>query len=80
MFRRHWKATQERLTQLRTKEDRKKQDAFLEKVYKERLAQQEEEDEDEGEDWDPIEDVLEDSRGSFIGNYQCSFPRWHNHC
>jgi len=55
------------------REDRKKQDAFLEKVYKERLAQQEEEEEDESEDWDPIEDVLEDSRGSFIGNHRSPF-------
>jgi hypothetical protein len=39
----------------------------LEQVYKERLAQQEAEGDDDDMDWDPIEDVLEDSRGSFVG-------------
>ena len=40
----------------------------MEKVYKERLAEQETEEEDSDDmDWDPIEDVLEDNRGNFIG-------------
>jgi hypothetical protein len=65
-FKRHWKATQERLSRLREREDRRKQDAFLEKVYKERQAQMEEE-EDDGIDWDPIEEVIEDQRGNYIG-------------
>ena len=65
LFRRHWKEFQQRLKNLRAKEDQKKQDALLEEMYKKRLAEQEE-DEDES-DWDPIEDVLEDNRGNFIG-------------
>jgi len=67
LFRRHWKEVQERLKELRAKEDLKKQDAFLEKVYKERLAQQEDEEEEDMVDWDPIEDVFEDRRGNLIG-------------
>ena len=52
----------------KAKEDMKRQDAYLEKVYKERLAEQETEDEDFDDiDWDPIEDVLEDNRGNFVG-------------
>ena len=43
------------------------QDAFLEKVYNERLAELEEDDDDS--DWDPIEDVLEDGRGNFLGAF-----------
>jgi hypothetical protein len=66
LFRRHWKEVQQRMTELRAKEEQQMQEAFLEKAYKERLAEQEEEDEDES-DWDPIEDVLEDQRGKFIG-------------
>ena len=55
------------------KEDKKKQDAYLEQVYKERLAEQEPQDDDDNMDWDPIEDMLEDSRGSFVGmlNFLC---------
>jgi hypothetical protein len=68
-----WKAAQQRLKESKAKEDKKRQDAFLEKVYKERLAEQEQETEDSDDtDWDPIEEVLEDNRGSFIG--KLSFP------
>lgn len=66
LFRRHWKEVQRRLREKRAKEDQKKQDAYLEKVYKERLAKQEEGDLDDS-DWDPIEDVIEDHRGDFVG-------------
>ena len=66
LWKRHWKATEERMKQYRAKEDKKRQDAFLEKVYKERLAEQEAEDDS---DWDPIEDVLEDTRHNYIGIY-----------
>jgi hypothetical protein len=72
MFRRHWKATRLRQRDLRAKENKLRQDAFLEQIYKERMAERErngesiDNDEDEME-WDPIEDVLKDSRGSYIG-------------
>lgn len=67
LFRRHWKSAQMRMKDSKAKEDKKKQDAYLEQVYKERLAQRETEGDDDDMDWDPIEDVLEDSRGSFVG-------------
>jgi hypothetical protein len=73
LFRRHWKEVQQRMKELRAKEEQKMQDAFLEKVYKERLAEQEEEDDS---DWDPIEDVLEDHRGKFIGMLLISRIGW----
>lgn len=70
MFRRHWKAAQLRQRDMRAKEDKLRQDAFLEQVYKERMAEREKngdtETEDDEMDWDPIEDVLEDSRGSYV--------------
>jgi len=66
LFRRHWKEVQQRLKGKRAKEDKKKQDTFLEKVYKERLAQQQDDEEDDS-DWDPIDDVIEDNRGNFVG-------------
>jgi hypothetical protein len=65
LFKRHWKEVQQRMNGLRAKEEQKKQDALLEKAYKERLAQQDGEDGDF--DWDPIEDILEDNRGNYIG-------------
>jgi hypothetical protein len=67
MFRRHWKATEKRLRELRAKEDKRKQDAFLEQVYKERMAEQTEDDDENNSEWDPIDDVLEDNQGNFIG-------------
>ncbi|EHK97021.1 hypothetical protein M7I_7276 [Glarea lozoyensis 74030] len=65
LWKRHWKATEQRMREHRAKEDKQRQDAFLEKVYKERLAERDAEDESDI-DWDPIEGVLEDSRGNYI--------------
>ena len=72
MFKRHWKAAQLRARDAKAKEDKMRQDAYLEQVYKERLAEKErngegEDTEDDEMDWDPIEDVLEDNRGSYLG-------------
>jgi hypothetical protein len=67
LFKRHWKAAQQRLKDFKTKEDKKRQDAYLEKVYKERLAEQEAEDDSDDMDWDLIDDVLEGNRGNFAG-------------
>jgi hypothetical protein len=72
MFQRHWKAAHLRARDMKAKEDKMRQDAFLEMVYKEQLAEREKngeggvEDEDEMV-WDPVEDVLEDNRGSYLG-------------
>ncbi|PVH81349.1 hypothetical protein DL98DRAFT_571218 [Cadophora sp. DSE1049] len=71
MFRRHWKAAESRMRDNKRKEEAKRQDAYLDQVYRERMAEKArdgevgEEDDDEME-WDPIEDVLEDNRGSYI--------------
>ncbi len=72
MFKRHWKAAQLRAKDAKAKEDRMRQDAYLEQVYKERLTEKErngegEDTKDDEMDWDPIEDVLEDNRGSYLG-------------
>lgn len=61
LFRRHMKEVQSRMRELRAKEDLKRQETYLEEVYKERLSQEEQEAE-----WDPIEDVIEDERGNYI--------------
>ncbi|KAG9239309.1 hypothetical protein BJ875DRAFT_501529 [Amylocarpus encephaloides] len=60
---RHWKATEQRMNVHQAKENKKRQDSFLEKIYRERTAKQEE---DSEMDCDPIEDILEDTRGDFI--------------
>jgi hypothetical protein len=69
LWKRHWKATEQRMKEHRAKEDKKRQDAFLEKVYKERLAEIDA-DEESDIDWDPIEEVLEDSRVNYVGMWQ----------
>lgn len=68
LFRRHWKDVSARMEKLRQKENNKRQAEYLEKVWEERhkfeadLAAEGE----GGEEWDPIEDVVEDERGSYI--------------
>lgn len=73
MFKRHWKATEQRLRDMKKKEQKLKSEAYLEKVYRERLAERKNngqtEDEDDEMDWDPIEDLLEDNKASYIGKY-----------
>lgn len=50
------------------REEKKKQDTFLERIYKEKMKEMEEnEGTDDDMDWDPIEDELKDGRGNFIG-------------
>ncbi|KAF2136281.1 uncharacterized protein K452DRAFT_322524 [Aplosporella prunicola CBS 121167] len=63
LFKRHWKEVQVRLRELRAKEDEKRQAEFLDKAWQERKALDEE---SADEEWDPIDDVLEDERGSYI--------------
>jgi hypothetical protein len=65
LFKRHWKHVSVRLEKLRQKEDEKRQAEYLEKAWEERhrsdtLA------EEGNEEWDPIEDLVEDERESYI--------------
>lgn len=64
LFKRHARQVKLRIRKKRRVEDAKRQEAFLDAAYQERLQQNSEtEDED---DYDPIEDELEDDRQSFI--------------
>lgn len=67
LFKRHWKSAQQRLKDSKAREDKKRQDAYLEKVYKERMSEQDTKDSEMN--WDPIENVLDDNRGSFVGEH-----------
>ncbi|KAK5709857.1 hypothetical protein LTR17_019415 [Elasticomyces elasticus] len=64
LFRRHYKEVQRHMTEKRRREDEQRQDAFLDRVYRERVAQSSDEDEDL--EWDPIEDAIEDERANFV--------------
>jgi hypothetical protein len=73
LFQRHWKEVTARMKKLRAREDAKRQAEYLEKAYHERMSQQEVDDVDGDEDdedgealWDPIEDVIDDQRGSYV--------------
>lgn len=61
MFKRHVKHVNARMRILKDKENRKRQNEFLEKAYQERMLM----DEDD-ERWDPIEDAIENERDSFL--------------
>ncbi|KAK5634121.1 hypothetical protein RRF57_009835 [Xylaria bambusicola] len=65
MFKRHWKKMQTRLRAQREKEEKQRQEAFLESAYQERISAATEDDED-AEMWDPIEDFLEDERARYV--------------
>jgi hypothetical protein len=63
LFKRNIKELETRMRELRAREDAKNQDEFLDQVYKEKMAQGTVTDD---EDWDPIDDVIENERGSFL--------------
>ncbi|KAF2963908.1 hypothetical protein GQX73_g9656 [Xylaria multiplex] len=65
MFKRHWKKMQTRLRAQREKEEKQRQEAFLESAYQERINAATDSDED-AEMWDPIEDFLEDERHRYV--------------
>ncbi|KAK8224470.1 hypothetical protein HDK77DRAFT_385847 [Phyllosticta capitalensis] len=65
LFKRHWKEVERRMRELRKKEEEKRQQEFLDQAWQERQKLDEEDDSDNSE-WDPIEDVVEDERGSYI--------------
>ncbi|KAF7909232.1 hypothetical protein EAE99_011447 [Botrytis elliptica] len=67
LWQRNWKQAKQRMEEKMRREEKKKQDTFLERIYKEKMKEIEEnEGTDDDMDWDPIEDELEDGRGSFI--------------
>ncbi|KAI0438334.1 hypothetical protein F4803DRAFT_535307 [Xylaria telfairii] len=65
MFKRHWKQMQTRLRTQREKEEKQRQEAFLENAYQERINATTESEQDV-EMWDPIEDFLEDERCKYV--------------
>lgn len=63
LLKRHWKEVEARMRELRQREAQRRQDEFLEKALEERRRL----DEDSAdEEWDPIEDMVEDERGNYI--------------
>ncbi|THV98725.1 hypothetical protein D6D26_06262 [Aureobasidium pullulans] len=68
LFKRHWKDVSARLDKLRQKENEKRQAEYLEKVWEERNRFEEEltAEGEGGEEWDPIEDVVEDERENYV--------------
>jgi hypothetical protein len=69
LFRRHWREMESRLAAAREREESKRQEAYLDEVWKERMAAGADSDasiEQDGAAWDPIEDVFEDDRGRYL--------------
>ena len=60
LWKRHWKLFQSRMKTLSEKENEKRQDEFLDQAYNQRLSAE------DTEMWDPIEDLVEDERGSYL--------------
>ena len=65
LFKRHWAVVEARIRRKREAEKRKIQDQFLEQAYQERLARSSD-DETDDEEWDPIEDVVEEDRETYV--------------
>ncbi|KAI1754831.1 hypothetical protein F4782DRAFT_528188 [Xylaria castorea] len=65
LFKRHWKKMQARLRTQREKEEKQRQESFLESAYQERINAATESEQDV-ELWDPIEDFLEDERCKYV--------------
>ena len=68
MFRRHMKMVEQRMREQKKRDEARRQEAYLEQVHRERMseAQHSEADEKSDLEWDPIEDVIEGERGSFV--------------
>ena len=67
LFRRHEKEVRRRRQELKAKEDAKRQEAALEEAFRKRAINDDTQDNEEvGDEWDPIEDALEDERGSYV--------------
>ena len=63
LFRRHWREMEARLAASREKEEKLRQEAYLDEVWKERMATEPNSD---SAAWDPIEDVFEEDRGRYL--------------
>lgn len=75
MLKRNLKRAEVRMKEMRSKEQRLRSDAYLEQIYKERLKEklrngelenEGSEDDDDEMEWDPIEDVCEENKGSYL--------------
>ncbi|KAI0197641.1 hypothetical protein F4808DRAFT_473678 [Astrocystis sublimbata] len=65
MFKRHWDKLQTHLRAQREKEEKQRQEAFLETAYQERIGAAARSDED-AEMWDPIEDFIAEERFRYV--------------
>ncbi|KAF2498113.1 hypothetical protein BU16DRAFT_525675 [Lophium mytilinum] len=63
LFRRHQKEVLRHQKEVMAKENQKRAEAFLNEVYTQRLSEMTEA---EQEEWDPVQDVAEDERDSYI--------------
>lgn len=61
LLKRHWNQYKLHMKELRVKENMKREEEFLDEVYKERMSLEEDE-----AKWDPIDDVVEDERTNHI--------------
>lgn len=67
LFRRHEKGVQHRRQEPKAKEDKRRQELALEEAIKKRATNGDGlSDYGEEDDWDPIQDALEDERGSYV--------------
>nr|ATA58189.1 mfs allantoate [Neofusicoccum kwambonambiense] len=63
LLKRQWKEVEARMRELRAREELRRQDEFLDKALEERRRL---DDSSADEEWDPIDDVVEDERGNYI--------------
>lgn len=63
LFRRHQKEIARHQRDMRSKEDKKRQEEFLDQVYTQRLSEMSEDEQDE---WDPIQDVYGYEKDNYI--------------
>ncbi|KAF2180722.1 hypothetical protein K469DRAFT_692577 [Zopfia rhizophila CBS 207.26] len=63
LFKRHRKEIDRHQREVQAKEERKRQEEFLEEAYNRRLSEMSEEDEDE---WDPVQDVFGYERDNYV--------------
>lgn len=64
MFKRHQKELQVHTKEQKAKEYIRRQETELETAYLERMSEKEVEEKEA--EWDPIEDVMEDERGTYV--------------
>lgn len=69
LWQKNWKQAKQRTEEKMRRKEKMKQDAFLEKLCKDKMKEIEDESANDEMNWDPIEDELEDGRGNFIGMF-----------